>query len=222
MHNLLIIHLLFILPLNTFADYTEACFEDSKIAAHAKKEIQFLTTKQDKIVPVGGCLKIETSTSRLNLFQKFLRQKYVVSFNDFSTSIPPATCEVILRKVSTEIQDGINASAKNVNARSKGIKTTTTSKLVLTEGLKSEIGYNNNKYFLICYKKRDGFNIQVTSTSPDMQLNVNRYLDSNQEIELGEIIKNSESNDKNLSTDQLLQVSKNKASSNDKLYIKIK
>jgi len=194
--HILISFFIFILSSSlSFADYTEACFEDSKIAGHAQRNIAFLKTNTDKILLRGGCLKIETSTSRINLYQKYLRKNYTVSFTDLSTSIPTSNCVIELRKVLESKEQKKNASLKSITQQFNKNQNIQTSKITLSEGLQSEISYQNEKYLITCYKKHNGYNIQITSVYESLGLKTNRFVAGGEEIELGEVISKARSND---------------------------
>lgn len=116
---------------SVYADYTEACFEDAKIAAHANRQVDFLKIPTDKVLLVGGCLKIETSTARLALYQKYLRKKFTVSFNDLSTSSPGASCEIFLRKVKYVTKTQNELSNQNIKSKNLKERVTSTTKMIL-------------------------------------------------------------------------------------------
>lgn len=87
--------------------------------------------------------------------------------------------------------------------------------------MKGEIGYRNTKYYLTCLKKKAGFDINITSQSPEFVFSSNRYIKSGEEIELGEIINSKNSHQSEIGTSGI-NLGKTDQQDGQKLFLKIR
>ena len=221
MHYLLL--LFFTISFNSlvYADYTKACFEDSQTAGNALRSIEFLKTESDKILLVGGCLKIETSTTRINLFQKFLRKKFAVSFMDLSTSVPIQNCHIKIRKVKELKNDSSQIGLNKANASSSRSQTVNTSKLTLAEGLSSSISYNDQIYTLTCYQKANGYEINLKAQSDNLGIQTTRFLKNGEEVELGDILSKSKDQTQSIDSNNGIKVQNSNKTQVEKIYMSV-
>lgn len=217
-----------ILSFNVHADYTQACFESSTMASSALKDIDFLKVPGDSFKIKGECVRIETSSMRINLYQKYLKKSYPVSFVDIipDNAATRRDCHLSFKKVfqasTNQDQIELNNSNSNLSTKNSNESNTSISQMVLTEGLEGEIRYDEDDYIITCFQRGDGFEIRLRNLSPNMGIITSRTLKSGQEIELGEFIQQNAKQNTTVSVQQGLQGQKTKESKSYKLFLSVK
>ena len=226
--SLILIYFLLVPAYANEPEYVQMCFNGQNTAAKAYKEISFLKAKSDKLNLVNECIDLYVAKNRVELFIKFTRMKFpYVKVLELSSKISNRQCEFEVREEmeANFVRSNIGIKPRNgVNLREKKAKNISSkiSKMVLTEGLPGSINYKGHKILITCAVKRNGIEIKFTYTSKEFSINSARYINRNQEIELGSFNENTDDTQNTKSIGNGIGATSMKKDKAYKLYIKAK
>lgn len=200
------------------------CFARSVDLNQATSFVKSILTSQDKVNKNSAlnCLEIQLDDARVELVRKYLSTRYQTHTN-FEAA--PSLCDMEITEVmnsnknsqtiSVGRQNNISQSVDNNSAQSVSI-------LKTLEGKWSSLEMNDSTVEIRCYKRGLSFEIEVRIGSENSFLSTSRIIQSNEKVELGEMVQSLNDKNKTISLQDGVTQSKSKGNKQKKYYLVIR
>lgn len=189
----------------TYADdvvFFQTCFHGKSEAQNALQEVSFIKNRNDKIARSNNCLDFYISKKREELYLKYLKIKFqgLYTLKSTSSDADQRQCNIEVIKVKkvkihSKTASTIQTIHLSKDSNYKNIETKMTLKILHnTSGM---INFEHQSINVHCKITRTGYNLKISSNSPDFKIETSRFVNIGSTIELGDFIqkideKNSE------------------------------
>jgi len=202
-NSLLISIVLFLFSQNSYSlGLKGLCFKASTSLDRVLMDMKALALPKDKFFKreAVNCIEVKLSDARFSLYQKYLKRKYLItrtySGMDTGATRPQGltgqNCRIEIQKVSsdesTTKQFGLGKKTKLSKSQNSGSRTST-SRLLLASGQKSNMAMDGNSVDLVCWPSSDVTARIVVSLSYDSsRLSTTVSVRKGQKVNLGQIV----------------------------------
>lgn len=195
--------LLVVNPTKSLAgDYFKACFAHQKNAQYALSKLDIIKAPTDRLNIQSNCIEISTSTSRTQLYKKYLKLNFSGYYKiEDLQSISTKTCKILLSgdERTTEKNNRLKlGNHSSINLKNAKSLQTTSSQILIQDNSSTSLNINSTQLKIHCQVRDQGYKLKIYYQNNNNSLSTSLFLKFGMSYPLGQILNNNKNNDSSL------------------------